>query len=179
MRRHLSRLRVLAASLGLMMILVASAPAQSPASPPSPEAVAAARDMLVAMRAADQFKAFLPHFMQAMKPAIVQGRADVARDYDAFIPRLLERANARLDELLDKMAPIYARNFTVAEIKDITAFYHSPTGQKLVERMPGISKEAFAVGQQFGREIGLELRDVMIEELRKKGHTIGDPATAH
>jgi hypothetical protein len=174
-----TRLRVLAASVGLTMMLVAAAPAQSPPSTPSPEALAAAHELLVAMHAADTFKSFLPTFMQAMKPAIVQNRPDVESDYDTIIPLLLERANARLDEMLERMAPIYARNFTVDELKDVTAFYRSPIGQKLVSRLPAISKESFAVGQDFGRQIAVEMRSRMIEELRKKGHTIGDPATAH
>ena len=135
------------------MMLVAAAPAQSPPSTPSPQALAAAHELLVAMHAADTFKSFLPTFMQAMKPAIVQNRPDVESDYDTIIPLLLERANARLDEMLERMAPIYARNFTVDELKDVTAFYRSPIGQKLVSRLPAISKESFAVGQDFGRQI--------------------------
>jgi hypothetical protein len=174
-----TRLRVLAASLGLSLLLVGSAPAQSPSSPPSPDTLAAAHELLEAMHAADIVKNFLPTVMTAMKPAIVQNRPDVERDYDAIMPLLLKRANERLDEMLDRMAPIYAKNFTVAELKDITAFYRSPTGQKLIARLPNISKESFAVGQQFGREIAAELHTSVIEELRKRGHTIGDPATAH
>ena len=177
MRRH-SWLRVCAASLGLMLVLIASAPAQSPSpSPsPSPEALAAARDLLVAMRAADQFKALLPAIMKAMRPTVVQNRPDVGHDYDALVPRLLEGAGARLDTLLDRMAPIYARNFTVAELKDIAAFYRSPTGQKLVDRLPAIAQESMAAGQAFGRELLPELQHTMIEELREKGHTVADPA---
>jgi hypothetical protein len=40
-------------------------------------------------------------------------------------------------------------------------------------------RKSFAIGQQFGREIAAELHASVIEELRKRGHTIGDPATAH
>ena len=174
-----TRLRVLAASLGLSLLLVGSAPAQSPSSPPPPDTLAAAHELLEAMHAADIVKNFLPTVMTAMKPAIVQNRPDVERDYDAILPLLLKRANERLDEMLDRMAPVYARNFTVAELKDITAFYRSPTGQKLIARLPSISKESFAIGQQFGREIAADLHTEVIEELRKRGHTIGDPATAH
>src|SRR6185437_12246236 len=173
MRRH-SWLRACAASLGFMLIVVASAPAQTPS--PSPEAIAAARDLLVAMRAADQFKLLLPAIMKAMRPTVVQNRPDVGHDYDALVPRLLERASARLDGLLDRMAPIYARNFTVAELKDIAAFYRSPIGQKLVDRLPLIAQDSMAAGQEFGRELLPELRETMIDELRKKGHTVADPA---
>jgi uncharacterized protein len=175
MRRH-SWLRVCAASLGLMLVLVVSAPAQSPSPSPSPEAIAAARDLLVAMRAADQFKMLLPAIMKAMRPTVVQNRPDVASDYDALVPKLLERASARIDNLLDRMAPIYARNFTVAELKDIVAFYRSPTGQRLVDRLPAIAQESMAAGQEFGRELLPELQRTMIEELREKGHTVADPA---
>jgi hypothetical protein len=52
-------------------------------------------------------------------------------------------------------------------------------GHHAIARLPSISKESFAIGQQFGREIAAELHTSVIEELRKRGHTIGDPATAH
>jgi hypothetical protein len=151
-------------------LLFAALPARAQA--PSPEAMAAAHDLIVTMRAADYFKAIMPAIMQNMKPAIVQNRPEVERDYDAVMPLLLEGMNARVNEIIDQIAAIYARNFTAEELREVTAFYRGPTGQKFVQKLPAITQESMVVGQRFGQAIGGEIRARMIDELRKRGHNI-------
>jgi hypothetical protein len=157
---------MLAAGLAISLVSTAPAPAQTS------DAVAAAKDLMVTMHSADNFKVIMPSLMAALKPAIVQGRPEVERDFDQFVPTLLGELSSRLDEILDKVAAIYARNFTAAELNEVAAFYRGPTGQKFVQKLPGVMKESMVVGQQFGREIAAELQQRMIEELRKKGHNI-------
>jgi hypothetical protein len=150
--------------------LLAVAPAPAPAQ--SPEALAAAKDLMTTMRSADQFKSIMPSLMKALKPAVAQNRPEVERDFDALVPVLLEAMNARVGEILDKVAAVYARNFTVAELNEVAAFYRGPTGQKFVQKLPSVMQESMAVGQQFGQQIAAELQQRMIQELRKKGHNI-------
>ena len=159
-------LRPFAAGLVLMLMSIAPAPAQSP------EAVAAAKELMTVMHSADNFKAIMPGMMAALKPAIVQGRPEIERDFDALVPVMLGAMNSRVDEIIDKVAGIYARNFTAAELKEVVTFYRGPTGQKFVSRLPSIMQESLTVGQQFGQQIAGELQQRMIQELRKKGHNI-------
>ena len=154
----------LAAWLAVSLMSAAPAPAQSP------ETIAAAKDLMAVMRSSDNFKTMMPSIMQALKPAIVQGRPEVDRDFDALVAPLLGAMNSRLDEIIDKVAGIYARNFTAAELREVAAFYRGPTGQKFVQKLPGVMQESLVVGQQFGQQIAGELQKRMIEELRKKGH---------
>ena len=156
----------LAAWLAVSLMSAAPAPAQSP------ETIAAAKDLMAVMRSSDNFKTMMPSIMQALKPAIVQGRPEVDRDFDALVAPLLGAMNSRLDEIIDKVAGIYARNFTAAELREVAAFYRGPTGQKFVQKLPGVMQESLVVGQQFGQQIAGELQQRMIEELRKKGHNI-------
>jgi hypothetical protein len=88
------------------------------------------------------------------------------------VPLILETVNARVSEIIEKVAGIYARNFTVTELNEIAAFYRGPTGQKFVRRIPGVLQESLPNGQVFGQVLGGELQKRMIEELRKKGHNI-------
>jgi hypothetical protein len=37
-------------------------------------------------------------------------------------------------------------------------------------------QESMLTGQRWGQAVAAELKDRMVEELRKKGHTLGDPA---
>ena len=77
----------------------------------SPDAIAAAKELVEAMRATDQLKVLMPMLMQQLKPAIVQGRAEVERDYDALMPEMLAAMDARMSEFVAAMAAIYVRYF--------------------------------------------------------------------
>src|SRR5262245_29830744 len=80
------------------------------AQTPSPDAMAAARELIVTMHAVDYFKATMPALMQAMKPAIAQNRPEVERDYDAMVPLVLEGMNTRMNDLIEQVAVLYAKN---------------------------------------------------------------------
>ena len=82
------------------LLLIAPAHAQSTNS----DAEAAARELIDTMKLPDQFKAMLPTIIQHLKPAIVQNRADVARDFDAMMPMVQEKMGTRLGELSNAIA---------------------------------------------------------------------------
>jgi uncharacterized protein len=164
MRKHSCMLTV------CLMVGLFAAPAR--AQTPSPDALAAAHELIVTMRSVDFFKAIMPAMMQGLKPAIVQNRPQVERDYDAIVPLMLEGMNARLNEVIEQIAAVYARNFSADELREAVAFYRGPTGQKFVQKLPAITQESMAIGQRFGQSIASELRGRMIDELRKRGHNI-------
>jgi hypothetical protein len=157
---------------GVVLLVTLLVPGVASAQAPSPEAMAIARELIATSRAADHMQQLLPSIVQLIKPAIVQGRPQVEKDFDALTPRMLESFKARLNELTDRIVVIYATNFTVAEMKDIIAFYRGSTGQKFLEKGPMIAQQSMAAGQRLGAEIGRELQSRMIEELKKKGHNI-------
>jgi len=162
----------IAAVLLAVSILVGG---QAAAQTPSPEALTVARELVVAMRAGQQFRAVLPLILQQLKPVITQGRPEVARDFDAVLPALQEVINSRSDAMaamLEGIVAVYARNFTIEEMRQITAFYGQPVGQKLLDKMPVVAQESMDVGRQFGQSIAGELQRLVIEELRKRGHKI-------
>ena len=155
---------------GVVLLLTLLNPGMAQA--PSPDALAIARELIATSRAAENVKLILPSIVQLIKPAIVQGRPQVEKDFDATTPLLLESFKTRLSELTDKIVVVYATNFTVAEMKDIIAFYRGPTGQKLLAKGPMIAQQSMAAGQQLGAQIGRELQSRIIEELKKRGHNI-------
>jgi hypothetical protein len=155
---------------GVVLLVTLLVPGMAQA--PSPDALAIARELVATSRAAENAKLILPPIVQLIKPAIVQGRPQVEKDFDAIAPQLLESFYARVSELTDQVVVIYAANFTVAEMKDIIAFYRGPTGQKLLAKGPVIAQQSMAAGQRLGAQIGRELQLRIIEELKKKGHNI-------
>jgi hypothetical protein len=153
--------------LGLCFVAAPAASQQAPA-----DALPVARELITVMRATDQFKLIFPTIMQSLKPAIVQGRPQIEKDIDAMMPVLLEGVNSRINEITDQMAGVYARTFTVDEMHQLIAFYQTPVGQKLLEKLPTLVQESMSIGQAWGRRLATELRDSMVDALRKKGHQL-------
>jgi hypothetical protein len=163
-----NRLFRMAGLLAAVLLLTASARAQSP----SPESTAAAKELINTINLADQFKNLMPMIMKNLKPAIVQGRSEVDRDYDAMVPVLLEASQARIGELIEAVAIIYSSNFSAEELRAVIAFYKTPVGQKFLQKQPFMMQQTMTVGQKFGQSIAADMQKRMIEELRKKGHTL-------
>ncbi|HSE83014.1 MAG TPA: DUF2059 domain-containing protein [Thermodesulfobacteriota bacterium] len=75
----------------------------------------------------------------------------------------------------DEMVQNYKEAFTEQEIKEITAFYKTPTGQKVLQKMP----ELMAKGAQLGvsrvqNNIG-ELEEMLKKEMEKQNKTKNEP----
>jgi uncharacterized protein len=151
-----------------LLLLPAAARAQAPAS----DAMTAARSLVITMKLADQYKALLPAILLGLKPALTQDRPEIERDYEAMMPMLADAFTPYYSSMVDGIAAIYAANFTAAELRDIEAFYRQPTGQKMLEKMPAISQQALAVGQEIGRKAAEDLRQRLTEALRQKGHKL-------
>jgi uncharacterized protein len=165
----ISLVRSFALFAALVCFAAAPACAQTAAPTPAPDALAAARDLVETMHLTKQYEAILPSIIKTIKPSIVQGRAEVDRQYDALTPVMLEGFRSRLSEMTDAVVTVYASNFSVEELQALTAFYKSPVGQKMLDKLPAVTQQTIAVGAKFGRSVGEDLRKRMIEELRKKG----------
>jgi hypothetical protein len=165
------RLTIGAAVLTASLLL--SLPAWSQTAPaPSADAMQAARELVVTIKLADQFKAILPIVMKTLKPAIVQDRPAVEKDFDELMPAMLEAASARRGELVDAMAVIYAQAMTADELRQMIVFYKSPVGQKVISITPAITQRSMVAGQAWGRSVAEIFQAKMVDELRKRGHNI-------
>jgi uncharacterized protein len=159
------RLISIAAIAAAAFLAISPVRAQTP-----PENLAAARQLVGIMKSADQFKAILPTIFDNLKPVFVQDRPEMEKDWDAIMPVIIKGANSRVNEFADKIAAIYANNFTVSELNDLIAFYQSPTGQKFIARQQAIAMASMTVGQQFGQELVADLKQEITDELRKREH---------
>jgi hypothetical protein len=54
-------------------------------------------------------------------------------------------------------------------MRQITAFYRSPVGQKVLEKTPAIAQQSMALGQAFTRALQEQIRDEIADEFRKWG----------
>ena len=73
---------------------------------------------------------------------------------------------AKTDELMNLIAPVYAKHFTESEIKELIAFYKTPIGKKLVDKLPVISQESYGIGEAWGKA----LAEKVVNKLKAAGY---------
>lgn len=64
----------------------------------------------------------------------------------------------------DAMVPIYARAFTMEDIQEMTKFYESPVGQKMVKQMPRVTQESQNTGVQIEQNAAMSVLDGMQDD---------------
>jgi hypothetical protein len=60
-----------------------------------------------------------------------------------------------------ELVKLYAANFTEAELKEMTAFYKTPTGQKSLRAMPEVMQRSAMLGAQLAQGHEEELKTAM------------------
>jgi hypothetical protein len=110
---------------------------------PDPETLAAAKE-LMAVISPDMMKQLASSISATFWP-VVEQKARADKIDDATIGELraeFERIQVAFASEAMKEAPsIYARHFTVAELKELAAFYRTPTGAKALQETPHVMGE--------------------------------------
>jgi len=62
------------------------------------------------------------------------------------------RERIKVDEIIDRLVPIYDRNFTQDDLKAFITFYESPEGHKLIVTMPELMRESVQESIKYMQE---------------------------
>jgi hypothetical protein len=73
-----------------------------------------------------------------------------------------------MDEMVNVSVEVYARHFTAAELREITAFYRSPVGTKLLAKMPELQQESMRASQRVILPRVMKIADQWIADFTKK-----------
>ena len=114
--------------------------------------------MLIASGAEANYKVAITQMVNMMQ----KQRNDIPVE---FWNKLSEEfLKSSMTELLDLLVPVYQKQLTVAELDELTAFYHSPIGKKFAEKSPLIMQGAMQAGQQWGMKIGQQIAEKLKEK---------------
>jgi hypothetical protein len=143
--------------------------AAAPLASADPAVVAATKDMLAALKVREMMTNMIAQMEQQM-PA--QGHAAAAASINAnanLTPQQkadeLKKADEAIrssaaqmhtvfsdptlvDDMVAEMVPMYAETYTLDEIRQLTAFYASPLGQKMQAKMPELMSRSMAISQR-------------------------------
>ena len=106
--------------------------------------------------------------MEQVIPLMINQFKQLRPDIPANVWSMMEKEikNEGLDDLVEKMIPMYKKHFTHTEIKELVAFYTSPIGKKLADKTPVMTQESSVIGQEWGQELGAK----MAQKLKKQGY---------
>ncbi len=134
-----------------------------------PAVVAATKQMMASMKIRDVMLASLkqadqqmPVQMAASLNAMIDSDATMSAEKKAEAHKKLKEALPTLtaqthalfsdptlvDDMLAEMVPLYAETYTLDEIRQLSAFYASPLGQKMLANMPTLMTRSMEISQR-------------------------------
>ena len=130
--------------------------------------LAAARSVLTALNATEQFDGILPSAAQVLKNELIQKNPDLQEAIIEVVDQTAFSLASRRGDLEREAATIYARTFSEAELNDIAAFYNSAAGKKLLSQGANVSVEVMRAADIWQRGIARDLAQQSGEELGKR-----------
>lgn len=133
--------------------------------------LAAAVELVDASGMSKMMETMLPLISGQIVDLMTKVKPELKGKYDAFIHEFLRTAMGEgRDEVLQEIALLYARKFSVDEINDVVAFYKSPTGLRMLELLPEIQADATKIGQQWGAKVAQRTLERLRDKLKEDGH---------
>jgi len=132
----------------------------------------AAVENLMAVSGADKIATqmanlLLPQFIAAVESGAQKPIPPAIKT--AMSEEILATFEENFPGMIDMVVPIYLKYFTPAEIRNITAFYNTSTGQKAARLMPQMMSESAVAGQKWSQSLIPDLQRRLGARLRKEG----------
>jgi hypothetical protein len=166
--RSINRLALVAA-LALGWVVIAGA---ARAQAPSPGALTAAKELVALKGGAVMFDPLIPGVIESAKNQLVPTNPQLSGPLNEVAIQLHKEYAPKRAELLDLIAQAYASRFTEAELKDITAFYKTPSGKKMIAQEPAAIKESLDAAQQWANQFSDVVLQRFRTEMQKKGYKL-------
>ncbi|MDI7863867.1 DUF2059 domain-containing protein [Rhizobiaceae bacterium n13] len=107
----------------------------------SEEQMQAARATITALGVTNQFDSILPNLAEQLKSQLIQASPNFQDLISATVDEKALELATRRGDLEKEAATIYARAFSLEELKAIAAFYGSEPGKKLLKDGPIATRE--------------------------------------
>ena len=166
-----------ALALGLALSpLPASAQQQQPApqlKPVSASAMQAARDLLAVKNVSMVYNGAVPNIIERAKAQLLANNLNYQKDLNEIAQTIAQEHAGKEKEIGEQMAKIYANDFTEQEMKDLTAFYKSPLGQKVLQTEPKSIQQSMAFMGQWAQSFGESVVGEFRAQMQKRGKPLG------
>jgi hypothetical protein len=172
MKRSSGILLAAGVALGLAFsALPASAqqPAAPPAKPVPASAMAAARDLMAARNLGQVYANAVPNIVQRVKDQLLANNLSYQKDLNEVALAEAQAMAGREKEIGEQMAKMYATDFTEQELKDLTTFYKSTLGQKVLAQEPKTEQAIGVYLNQWAQTFSQSVISDFRAEMNKRG----------
>ena len=134
----------------------------------SPAHLALADELVNVGRVGELQMSVIPQIVEMIMPLVVRGNEGQADKVRGIVSEEMKRAfGAKLPEMTRITRDAYARHLTGQELRDLTAFYGTASGQRIITLMPQITSESMAAGAEIGRAAAQAAIPAIIDRLQK------------
>ncbi|WP_167856544.1 DUF2059 domain-containing protein [Hymenobacter metallicola] len=160
MKQLLTLVTVLTFALPLAAQTTSAPTTAAPVAAISPKQRQAAEELLQMMKMEENMNKSIDQMVSMQ----VQQRPDMKQvepELRTFMTKHMSWAT-----LKDDMVQLYAAEFTEKDLRNLTAFYKSPTGQKLLDKQPELMRATMQMGQQRLQQNIPELQQLIEKKMQ-------------
>jgi uncharacterized protein len=150
-----------------------AAPPPAPLKPVSPTALQAAKDLLAVKLVTQIYANAIPNIVQRAKDTFLANNLSYQKDLNEVALMVAQNEAGKEKEIGEQMAKIYANDFTEQELKDLTAFYKSPLGQKVLAQEPRSIQSSMVYMNQWAQGMSESVVNEFRAEMKKRGKPLG------
>jgi len=158
------KIRVLLGGLALVML---SAPVR--ADEPSAAALETANRLIADLGLKQSLDVVVPVLFGEFEKNVLATRPELKDALHQSLVSLVPEFNKGEPGVLADVAHVMASRMSETELKDVAAFYESPTGKKFVAAEPAFVNELQVAGSAWRQKLSNDLLVRVREELKKKG----------
>ena len=159
--------RTLRGGLYAAVTLVGLAVSPALAQEISPSHLAAAREAVDAIDTSEQFDQILLNAATQIKAELIVNNPDLQSKISEMVDDSAIALAPRRADLENEIARIYAKMFTEQELREISQFYNSEAGRKLIKQGPQASREMMAAADVWTNGIVRDLRESASKGMQK------------
>ncbi len=159
----------LLACAAVAILLTANEVSLAKKQAPDGAQIKAARQLMTVTGAENSFRSILAVMGAQITNVVIQQNKGKEKKVRKILNPILADAASQREEMVSQAALIYARKFSIAEMQEITRFYKSPVGRKLVAQLPQIMQESMRIGQSVSQKIGADIIRRFKDEAKKQG----------
>jgi len=142
------------------------------AQQPSAGAIAAAKELLELKGSTRMFDPLVPGIIETVKNNYLQTNPALYKDLTDVATQLRTEFAPKRAEVINQVAVLYAQRFSEQELKDVVAFYKTPTGKKFIAEEPTVIEQSLSAAQAWSQKLSEEVLSRFRAEMKKKGHDL-------
>jgi hypothetical protein len=105
--------------------------------------------------------------MHQMTHAQLEKQPNLPPDFEARMDKMMDdmMKDFPIDELIQAMVPSYQKHLSKGDVEALTAFYSTPTGQKVLKEMPAMTADAMQAASGIVQKMMAKMQERLQSEI--------------